>query len=34
MCTKRGWGSTLKSMADGLVYAMLTAGTFAWLWPA
>ena len=31
---KRAWSSTLKSMADGLVYALLTAGTFAWLWPA
>jgi hypothetical protein len=31
---KRNWSSTLKYMADGLVYAMLTAGIFAWLWPA
>jgi hypothetical protein len=30
---KRRWSSTLKSMADGLVYAGLTAGTFGWLWP-
>jgi hypothetical protein len=30
---KRGWGSTLKSMFDGLIYALLTAGTFGWLWP-
>lgn len=29
----RGWGNTLKSMGDGFVYASLTAGTFAWLWP-
>jgi hypothetical protein len=30
---KRRWGSTLKSMFDGLIYALLTAGTFGWLWP-
>lgn len=27
------WISTIKSIVDGLVYALLTAGTFAWLWP-
>ena len=31
---KRSWAATLKSMFDGLVYALLTAGTFGWLWPA
>lgn len=30
----RSWGSTLKSMFDGLVYALATAGCFGWLWPA
>jgi len=30
---KRRWGSTLKSVFDGLIYAMVTAGTFGWLWP-
>jgi hypothetical protein len=30
---KRGWGFTLKTMFDGLVYALLTAGVFGWLWP-
>jgi len=30
----RAWSSTLKSMFDGLVYAMVTAGIFGWLWPA
>jgi hypothetical protein len=30
---KRNWGATLRSMTDGLVYALLTAGTFGWLWP-
>ncbi len=30
----KGWGSTLKSMFDGLVYACLTAGAFGWLWPS
>jgi hypothetical protein len=29
----RSWITTLKSMFDGLVYALLTAGTFGWLWP-
>ena len=27
------WAVTWKEMFDGLVYALLTAGTFAWLWP-
>lgn len=31
---KRAWSSTLKSMMDGFVYAILTAGVFGWLWPA
>jgi len=30
---RRNWGTTFKSMFDGLVYALLTAGTFGWLWP-
>ena len=30
---KKNWGTTLKTMFDGLVYASLTAGTFGWLWP-
>ena len=29
----RKWSMTLKNTFDGLVYAMLTAGVFAWLWP-
>ena len=29
----RGWGLTIKATIDGLVYALLTAGTFGWLWP-
>lgn len=28
-----GWGATAKAVFDGLIYALLTAGTFAWLWP-
>jgi len=24
---------TFKHMFDGLIYALLTAGTFGWLWP-
>lgn len=30
----RKWSATIKSMIDGLIYALLTAGTFGWLWPA
>ena len=29
----RGWGYTLRTLFDGLVYALLTAGAFGWLWP-
>jgi hypothetical protein len=29
----RNWITTIRSMIDGLVYALLTAGTFGWLWP-
>ncbi|MCB0719636.1 MAG: hypothetical protein KDD65_14400 [Bacteroidetes bacterium] len=28
------WSSTFKSMLDGLLYALVTAGVFGWLWPA
>jgi len=27
------WSATLKHVFDGLVYALLTAGFFGWLWP-
>jgi hypothetical protein len=27
------WSFTIKEVLDGLVYALLTAGTFGWLWP-
>jgi hypothetical protein len=27
------WALTFKRLFDGLIYALLTAGTFAWLWP-
>jgi hypothetical protein len=30
---RRSWATTTKSTIDGLVYAMLTAGVFGWLWP-
>jgi hypothetical protein len=30
---RRAWTTTLKATVDGLIYALLTAGTFAWLWP-
>ncbi len=28
------WSTTLKHVFDGLVYGLLTAGTFGWLWPS
>lgn len=30
---KRAWSTTIKNNVDGLVYGLLTAGTFGWLWP-
>jgi len=27
------WGNTAKEVIDGLIYGLLTAGTFGWLWP-
>jgi hypothetical protein len=30
---RRAWSTTIKSNLDALVYALLTAGTFGWLWP-
>ena len=29
----KSWSATLKSVFDGLIYSLLTAGTFGWLWP-
>src|SRR5271169_299265 len=29
----QSWGVTTKHVFDGLIYALLTAGTFGWLWP-
>ena len=31
---KRKWSTTFKSVFDSLIYALVTAGTFGWLWPA
>lgn len=30
---KRNWGTTVKTMIDGLLYGLVTAGAFGWLWP-
>jgi hypothetical protein len=30
---RRAWGLTVKGIFDGLIYGLLTAGTFGWLWP-
>ncbi len=27
------WGNTVRALLDGLVYALMTAGAFGWLWP-
>jgi len=27
------WGVTMKHVMDGLIYGLLTGGTFGWLWP-
>jgi hypothetical protein len=29
----RAWSTTMKASVDGLIYGLLTAGTFGWLWP-
>ncbi len=29
----QSWGITLKFVFDGIVYGLVTAGTFGWLWP-
>ena len=29
----RGWAATLRNLGDDLLYALLTGGVFAWLWP-
>lgn len=28
------WAITLRFVFDGIVYGLVTAGTFGWLWPA
>ena len=30
---KRSWATTLRTVFDGVIYGLLTAGTFGWLWP-
>ncbi|HVR44303.1 MAG TPA: hypothetical protein VMS56_12765 [Thermoanaerobaculia bacterium] len=30
---RRKWSTTIKSTIDGLIYGLLTAGVFGWLWP-
>lgn len=27
------WSNTFRSLVDGLIYSLLTAGVFGWLWP-
>jgi hypothetical protein len=30
---RKSWATTLRSVFDGLIYGLLTAGAFGWLWP-
>jgi hypothetical protein len=30
---RRAWSTTFKNTIDGLLYALVTAGVFGWLWP-
>lgn len=30
---RRSWTTPFKDVFDGLIYGLLTAGTFGWLWP-
>jgi len=30
---RRAWGTTIRATIDGLLYALVTAGVFGWLWP-
>ncbi len=30
---RRAWNHTIKATIDGLIYGLLTAGVFGWLWP-
>jgi hypothetical protein len=29
----QAWSTTFKFLFDGIIYGLVTAGTFAWLWP-
>ena len=31
---QRKWSTSIKNTIDGLIYAIVTAGTFGWFWPA
>ena len=30
---QKSWATTMKNTFDGLLYGLVTAGTFGWLWP-
>ncbi|TMG91455.1 MAG: hypothetical protein E6H76_03085 [Betaproteobacteria bacterium] len=30
---RRAWGTTIRATVDGVIYALLTACIFGWLWP-
>lgn len=30
---KKAWGTTFRNVLDGLIYGLVTAGFFGWLWP-
>ena len=31
---RRAWSTTIKATIDGLIYGLLAAGVFGWLWPS
>lgn len=31
---RRAWSTTIRATIDGLIYGMLAAGVFGWLWPS
>jgi hypothetical protein len=31
---RQAWSTTIKNTIDGLIYGLVTGGTFGWLWPS
>ena len=34
MWNMKPWSMSMKHLFDGLIYGLLTAGVFGWLWPS